>query len=401
MGNKPSATLDVGNSAEINRLLNLPAAEGGHLATLTEILQQPSTWRVTAAQMKAILPRLTKLIEGVEAVILTGSGSSEYAGECVKPKMQRHLPVTVQSIGSGTILTDGTDLLPAARPALMISFARSGDSPESVGALLKVMQTDPAIRQMVVTCNVNGELATRADSDSRIESVVLDEKTNDRSLVMTSSFTNMVLAALSLAWCDSPYDYVSFAEELSATGEDLLRRCFGSLPAIARQPFNRAFYLADASAFGAARESALKMTEMTAGRVMTASETYLGLRHGPMSAVDPNTLIVCFMSSDPLRRSYECDLIEELNAKGLGMQKILVGSDVPPTLLQSGDLSIEHRGFAVAGDDGSAILHVVVGQVLAFFRCMHEGLWPDAPSATGIINRVVQKFRLHGVPELQ
>jgi tagatose-6-phosphate ketose/aldose isomerase len=253
---------------------------------------------------------------------------------------------------------------------------------------------------MVITCNANGELAMRAEGDTRIEAVVLDEKTNDRSLVMTSSFTNMVLAALSLARFDSFDDYESFAKELSATGEDLLRRCFDSLPAIARRPFSRAFYLADASAFGAARESALKMTEMTAGRVMTASETYLGLRHGPMSAVDPNTLIACFLSSDPLRRSYECDLIEELNAKGLGMQKVLVGSDIPSSLLQSGDVAIEHGGFADAGDDGTAILHVMVGQVLAFFRCMQEGLRPDAPSATGIINRVVQKFRLHGVPEL-
>jgi len=216
--------------------------------------------------------------------------------------------------------------------------------------------------------------------------------------VMTSSFTNMVLAALSLGFHGAAQEYIQFADALSSCAESLLRQSFTALPAIADLPFHRAFYLADASSYGAAREAALKMTEMTAGRVMTASETYLGLRHGPMSAVDSHTLVVCFLSSDPIRRSYECDLIEELNAKQLGIAKVIVGSDVPAALLRAGDLSLDLPGFAAVGDDGAAILHVLVGQVLAFYRCMREGLHPDAPSASGVINRVVQKFQLHGLP---
>lgn len=383
--------------SEIQRLLALPEAETGHLATLTEILQQPATWRTTAQQMSTAMDSLSSVMQGVKTIILTGSGSSEYAGECARPQLQRRACATVQTIGSGTLLTDGTDLLSSERPALMISFARSGDSPESVGALRKTMQADPSIRQLVLTCNAHGQLAKLATSDDRIHAVVLDERTNDRSLVMTSSFTNMVLAALSLGWLDRGDEYTAFADNLSAAAASLLASCFTELPAVARQPFHRAFFLADASVFGAAREAALKMTEMTAGRVMTAAETYLGLRHGPMSAVDPATLIVCFLSSDSTRRSYESDLIAELNAKNLGMRKVIVGSGVSASLLREGDLAISHPGFATAGDDGCAILHVLVGQVLAFYRCMHEGLKPDAPSATGVINRVVQKFRLHGV----
>jgi tagatose-6-phosphate ketose/aldose isomerase len=279
----------------------------------------------------------------------------------------------------------------------MMSFARSGDSPESVAALRKVMQTDSEIRHLVITCNARGQLALSAAGDSEVKAIVLDDRTNDRSLVMTSSFTNMVLAAMSLSASASPAAFVRFAERLSVSAEDILRDCFEHIRETAELPFHRAFYLADASAFGAARESALKMTEMTAGRVMTASETYLGLRHGPMSAIDPDTLVVCYLSSEPVRRSYEEDLIAELNEKRLGLRKVLVGSNVPRGLLNTDDLVIEHDGFADAGDDGSVLLHVLVGQVLAFYRCMHEGLKPDAPSATGVINRVVQKFRIHGV----
>ncbi|MDE1176453.1 MAG: SIS domain-containing protein [Edaphobacter sp.] len=364
---------------------------------MREILQQPATWLITAKQASALLVDLKHFTDGVAAVILTGSGSSEYAGDCSRPMLQRRLAITVQVTGSGTILTDGIDLLAPERPALMISFARSGDSPESVAALLKVSEADTAVRQLVITCNANGQLAAKAKMDANVHAVVLDDRTNDRSLVMTSSFTNMVLTAMSLGWSANPSEFISFAEQLSQTAERLLDDAFQRLPKIARLPFHRAFYLADASAFGAARESALKMTEMTAGRVMTTSETYLGLRHGPMSAIDPNTLVVCFLSSEPVRRAYEIDLISELNAKKLGLRKILVGANIPQDLLNDGDLAFEDNGFVAAGDDGCSLLHVLIGQVLAFYRCMHEGLKPDAPSATGVISRVVQKFRLHGI----
>ncbi|HEY8997673.1 MAG TPA: hypothetical protein VIM60_07225, partial [Edaphobacter sp.] len=277
----PNRTIE--SLPEIVRLQSIPE-DTGHTHTLEEILQQPSTWRATASQLTSALPQLARHINGVSSVILTGSGSSEYAGDCCRAFLQRRLGLTVQVVGSGTILTNGTDLFPTSRPAVMISFARSGDSPESVAAL-QATEMEAELRQLVVTCNANGRLALRAAQDERVKAVVLDEKTNDRSLVMTSSFTNMVLATMALAWRDNPSGLLPFAELLSATGEDVLSDCFERLPEVARLPFHRAFYLADASAFGAARESALKMTEMTAGRVMTASETYLGLRHGPMSAV--------------------------------------------------------------------------------------------------------------------
>ena len=379
---------------QVARLMEDPAA--GHQETLREILQQPETWRVTARQMERDLPTLAPLFAGLEAIILTGSGSSEYAGECARPALRRRLGITAEAIDSGTLLTDGVSLLSAGRPALMVSFARSGDSPESVGALAEVLHADPTIRHLALTCNAKGQLAKNSIGDERVKSFVLDERTNDRSLVMTSSFTNMVLAALGLAWKDSLAGYSRLVNGISESGDRVLEQSFKKLAPIAQMTFHRAFFLASALTFGAARESALKMTEMTAGRVMSTSETYLGVRHGPMSAIDAGTVIVCFLSSNITVRSYECDLIEELTAKGLGMQKVIVGSNVPRTLLRAGDVVIEDEGFAHASDESSAVLHVLVGQVLAFFRCMHEGLQPDAPSEGGVIHRVVQKFKLQG-----
>src|SRR6185436_1040143 len=88
------------------------------------------------------------------------------------------------------------------------------------------------------------------------------------------------------------------------------------------------------------------MLEMTAGRVLTLTESFLGLRHGPMSAVHDHTLIVAFLSSDTLVRAYEADLLGELDRKELGTQKLIVGSRVPPGLAtRPGDVIVE------CGDD--------------------------------------------------
>jgi tagatose-6-phosphate ketose/aldose isomerase len=137
------------------------------------------------------------------------------------------------------------------------------------------------------------------------------------------------------------------------------------------------------------------MLEMTAGRVSTLCETYLGLRHGPMSYIDGDSLIVCFLSSDPNVRAYETDLLRELDRKQLGLLKLIAGENVPADMLRENDVAIECPGLGKLGDDYACVVHVVVGQLLAFFRCLHEGLRPDSPSESGVINRVVESFQLH------
>jgi len=157
----------------------------------------------------------------------------------------------------------------------------------------------------------------------------------------------------------------------------------------------RAVFLGSGARFGAARETSLKMLEMTAGRVSTLCETYLGLRHGPMSYIHEDSLIVAFLSSDSVLRAYEVDLLRELDHKDLGLLKIIVGENVPQELVRKDDVVVECPGLKELGDENSSIIDVLVGQLLAFFRCMHEGLRPDSPSESGVISRVVQSFTLH------
>lgn len=374
-----------------------PAA--GYEHTLREILQQPETWLDTGARLVNNAALVGDVLGGMRSIVLTGSGSSEFAGECVRAGLQKRLSLDCHSLAGGTILTYGLDVMPPARPCLMVSFARSGDSPESTGAVDLVLDTAVGTRQLVITCNESGRLATAYQDDERVRTVVLDSRTNDQSLAMTSSFTNLALGATFLGFLKNPDEYKKLCARLSLACSGLLEQHLGTLARVAGGPFRRAVYLGSGPRFGAAREAALKMLEMTAGRVPTMAESYLGLRHGPMSFVHADTLVVCFLSSDPLLRAYESDLIAELNEKELGWSKLLIGEAIPSGLLRAGDTALELRELKDVGDDDSAILHVVAGQLLAFFRCLAEGLKPDSPSDEGVINRVVNKFTIHRTPE--
>jgi tagatose-6-phosphate ketose/aldose isomerase len=367
----------------------------GYFHTIREICQQPLTWLQTSAVMGNHTDRITSALSGVQSITLTGSGSSEYAADCVRLPLQNELGVTTQAIGGGTFLTQGKSAFPFGRPGLMVSLARSGDSPESAGALGLILKADPAVRQLVLTCNEQGLLAQEYRDDPRVLVITLPPETNDRGLVMTSSFTNLVLAARCLGMVSDFCSYQKLCEVLSRLASAFYSAHFGKLAEVGTGTFHRAVFLGSGSRFAAAREAALKMLEMTAGRVATLSETFLGLRHGPMSYVDRNTLIVCFHSSHPLLRAYEADLMCELDHKRLGIQKVVVGESIPDELLREGDVGLECEGLSQLGDENACVIDVVAAQLLAFFRCMAEGLKPDSPSDSGVISRVVQKFTLH------
>jgi tagatose-6-phosphate ketose/aldose isomerase len=386
------------NESTITRVLGTSPAEReheGYVHTLREILQQPATLLDTCGRTLARAEDLKRCLEDVKSIVLTGSGSSEYAGGCVTLPLQQELGIAVQSVSSGSILTHGSRALPPLRPALLVSLARSGDSPESVAAVELLLQTDPQIRHLAVTCNAAGKLATRFHGERRVTTLTLDDRTNDRSLVMTSSFTSLVMAARALALLSTPDRYRALCGYLSNAFQSVLDQYFEALAAPVESKFDRAVFLGSGSNAAAANEAALKMLEMSAGRVGALAETYLGLRHGPMSYLNPQALVVCFLSSEPRVRAYEVDLIRELDRKNLSMVKVVAGEEIPRDLLRQQDLAVECPGLNSLGNEDGCLVHVVIGQLLAFFRCLKEGLRPDSPSESGIISRVVEGFPLH------
>ena len=367
----------------------------GYFHTLREICQQPWTWPRTCERMLAFRDVLKHSLEGARSVVLTGSGSSEYAVECVRLPLQNDLGVCTEAINGGMLLMYGGKVLPPSRPGVVVSVARSGDSPESSGVVELLLEKEPELGHIVLTCNEGGSLAKKWRNHQKVQVITLPGETNDKSLMMTSSFTNLLLAARFIGMLKAPDEYRSLCAGLSTITKELIWSKLDTLAKIAATGFQRAVFLGSGSRFAAAREAALKMLESTAGRVPALCETFLGFRHGPMSYVQDNTLIVAQLSSDTRMRAYELDLLRELDRKKLGLLKLVVGENIPAGVIRERDEAIECRGLSEVGDEDSATVYVVVGQLLAFFRCREEGLQPDSPSEDGIINRVVEKFPLH------
>jgi tagatose-6-phosphate ketose/aldose isomerase len=379
-------------------LLGRPEAEQrrlGYFHTLHEICQQPWTWLRTCERMIQSREALASTLAGVRCLTLTGSGSSQYAAECVIAALQIGLKLPIGSVGGGDLLIYGAKALPTARPGLIISLARSGDSPESRGAIELLVDAEPQLRHIVITCNEHGGLTKIWRGHAKVQVITLPPETNDQSLVMTSSFTNLALALRFIGMPNETEEYSRLCMGLSEIAKNVIATNFDNLAKIGGMNFERVVFLGTGSRLAASREAALKMLEMTGGRVTTLCEAYLAFRHGPMSYINEKTLVVAFLSANPVLRAYELDLLQELDRKSLGLSKLVVGEAIPHRILRRQDFAVECPGLSSFDDEDAATIHVVVAQLLGFFRCLKEGLRPDSPSEDGIISRVVESFPLH------
>lgn len=349
--------------------------------TLGEILQQPALW---ATSLETVRRAESSTFRGCGMAIVTGAGTSAYAAEAIARAWPgaRAIPVT-------DLLLRSKDELVNANPAfpdhgLLVSVARSGDSPESVAVVEKIQRLLPAVKHLIITCNANGGLA-KLDG---VEAIVLDPRTNDRSLAMTSSFTNLVLAGLSITHFD---ELALVLRRVSLAAEQNFPALHGIARKLAQSDVSRVVILASGDLKPLATEVSLKILEMTAGAVVPMAETFLGLRHGPMSFLRPDTLVLCWMSSSAARRKYEADLIQELRDKKLG-KLVIIGKNDHTTASPATAVP------AIAPDLPDVLrvpFETPFGQLLAYELSLRCGLNPDNPSPNGVITRVVHGFRVH------
>jgi tagatose-6-phosphate ketose/aldose isomerase len=346
--------------------------------TLPEIVRQPLLWpatldRTLAASARMKLPAW--LDEG--GILITGAGSSAYASSAVAAAWPRAVAVPTTDI-----LLDASRYLPGVHA--VVSLARSGNSPESRAVVERIRQLQPDILQLAIVCNEDGALS-HAGLDALI---ALDPRTNDQSLVMTSSFSNLVLAGMALA---RPDTIQSATAALSERATRLLPEIDRTCQLVSERVRDRIVVLSSPPLLGWGREAGLKTLEMTAGHFPVVTETYLGLRHGPMSFLKRDTLVLCLLSSDPLRRLYEVDLIQELRAKNLGY---LVGIADRQDATNLFDEVIP----SVAPDAEDALrtpFEILGPQLLGYYLSVRLGMNPDNPSPEGVINRVVQGFSIY------
>ena len=385
----------------LSALVNLPDGQRRELGveyTAAEIAQQPETWLGTLALCRRIQPELARFLGGMSGrpVLLAGAGTSDFAGRAVERLLERRWRTTVRAVASTDLLTGMEDFLQPDRPSLCISISRSGDSSEGVAAIEEMTRRFPRVAHLVITCNLDGAMAKLARERADSYALVLDAATNDRGLAMTSSYSNMVLAAQALGYVDDLDSFGRWVEAMARSAGTLLPHVADTAAKLAKSGFRRVCFLGSGALAATATESALKVQELTAGRIFTMSQSFLGLRHGPLSFIDKETLVVAYLASNERTRAYETDLLGELRDKKLGATLVATGFALSREEKAATDIALE------LGPDRTAVpdalrppLDVVVGQLLGLFCSLEYGLKPDTPSPTGAISRVVSHVRIH------
>lgn len=381
----------------LSRLLNLPQSEKqdrGLLHTPAEIAQQPATWLATHRFFDESRQDLATFLrqphEGNWPICLIGAGTSDYTSRSVANLLRRRWKCEVQVVPSTDLLANRDDLIVPDRNYLWISFSRSGDSPEGVAVLEQALANSPNVRHLILSCNQNGQMAQLAREKSTCFAVVLDDVVNDRSLAMTSSFTNMVLFSQELAhlWDRTSFDGI--LNDMTLAADYFLSEGAELAHNLAQQKYRAGCFVGAGSLAATARESALKMLELTSGGIYTMCESTLGLRHGPMSALNMETLFTAFLSTNPLRRKYDSDLLNEIRAKQIVRTIVAVGG-----AHDASDYSLHCPALDRLDDAYRPAVDVIFGQLLGLFASIELGLKPDSPSPHGIINRVVEKFTIY------
>jgi len=379
-------------------------ADLGVEATPAEVAQQPEMWRDTARRFTAAAPDIRKLLAqaglpgGSAEIVFAGAGTSDFVGRCLEEPVSRGLATRATACPTTTIVTHPQQAFPSGRPAVMVSFARSGSSPESVAALEMALEGWPQVRHLIITCDESGRLAGLGrEQGDQAEVVVLHPRTNDRGLSMTSSFTSMVVAGLGLAYLDGVDEYVALVDHMAEAGERVLEVAPDIAERLAKRRPRRACFLGSGALLGAAVECHLKLQELTDGDVVCLYDSFLGLRHGPRAAIHDDSLVVCFLSSDPYVSQYELDLLRANRQQGIGLAHLVVTDRADADLKSLADELIEFdpEGKLALPDHAKSPVVTVVGQLLGIFASLELGLKPDTPSRAGVIHRVVQGVTIY------
>lgn len=369
--------------------------------TACEIAQQPETWLKTLELVKAQKDELNAFIGQVTGnsafdVIMVGAGTSDYVGKSAFEVLSASLPFKVQSCATTDLVVEPEKYIKKGRPTLLVSFARSGNSPESVGAVETADKVSDLVYHLFITCNSQGALAKLAGEKKNCYSLLLPPETNDKGFAMTSSFSCMYLACLFAFRLERLAEAEESVKKLCAAAEQFISEDWTIAEKIAEEyDFERIVYLGTGVRKGIAQEAALKMLELNAGKIGTFFESPLGFRHGPKSIINDRTLTVFFVSNNDYVLRYEKDLLNELIGEKRGNRLLA---------LTSGDEQIESDYFyrlpcaGGLGEEYQALLCIMFAQVFALLVSLKNGIGPDNPCPTGEVNRVVKGVTIYPYP---
>lgn len=392
MFSKLSMVSDCFTFAYILKLYNMASIQTTSFDTIHEIYQQPEMWRQTYQILldkeKEISEFMTSHYNEETTIILTGAGTSSFIGNILEFVMPKYGFYSVKSVPTTDITTHPEAIFNKNKKYILVSFARSGNSPESLAAVnIADSICHNNIAHIIITCNENGKLVKEYAEDNRLI-LILPPETNDKGLAMTSSFSSMLLASMLLFDVKKIVNKKEGIDNLYKKGEYLISTYSDQIKKIAALDFERAVFLGTGELKGIAEECHLKLQELTDGKVVCLFDSFLGLRHGPKAAINEKTLLVYLFSNDDKVFQYERDLVVQTNQQVKPIAQIYVSQKKRSTGNVVFDLEMlpDRMNFT----EFDAILYVLIGQLLGFYKSIDLKLDPDNPSASGKIARIVE-----------
>lgn len=377
--------------------------EMGAEITTREITQQPALWEETLQIYKENYDTITNFLNQIEEthpnqrvhVIFTGAGTSQYVGDSITAYLRKHgnrSRYYFDSIATTEVVAAPEYHFFEDEVVLLVSFARSGNSPESLAAVELAENLVPNLYQLVITCAPDGKLAKRHETSERVLLLLMPEKSNDAGFAMTGSFSCMMLTALLIF--DNSHD-LSIKEKLVSTmqvmGQGILSK-ESTLSKLLEGDVERVVYLGSGSLSLLTREAQLKILELTAGKIATMFDSSMGFRHGPKSFVNEKTLVIGFVNNDSYTRQYDLDILEEVNSDNIAYQTLALAQTSDKNF--SGQI-IDLGGDRLLPDAYLAFPMILVAQMISLLASIKVGNTPDTPSATGTVNRVVKGVTIH------
>lgn len=367
--------------------------------TAHEISQQPDLWEKTyqlaLIKQRSISSFLHDLFSMPNLdVIFTGAGTSAFIGNSLKGLFQKNTRLRTRAIATTDIVTHPDYYFSRQQPTLLISFARSGDSPESIAAFNLANQFCDSIYHLIITCNPQGRLAANANDQNSLV-IVLPPQSNDQGLAMTGSFTSMLLMAILISQMNRIESIPGEIARLCRYGRKIIDDYAEDLRSICKLPFERAVFLGSGALMGCAEECHLKLQELTDGQVISKFDSFLGFRHGPKAVINSKTLMIYLLASDPYVRQYEQDLLQSVNGGERGLHSIAVTEADQPELDVNLKIILNSADDQKIEPDFLPVSNVLVGQMLGFYKSLQLGLQPDTPSKSGTITRVVQGVKIY------
>ena len=370
----------------------------GGFDTAKEIAGQPELWikihEKLVRDKERITPFLNLVLKETKKIILTGAGTSAYIGHSVEGYIQRHTGITTVSIATTHIVSHPNDYLERETPTLLISFARSGNSPESM-AVVKLADTYlNHCFHLIITCSEEGDLAKYSSKNKHMV-FLLPPESNDKSLAMTGSYSGMLLTILLMSNFDKLDANKDVVKAVVKYANQLLHVNLDQIRKIAEIDFTRAVFLGSGPLYGTAMESHLKLQELTDGLVICKNDSYLGFRHGPKAVVDENTLLVYYFSNNKKVLQYEIDLVQGMGVGKKPLKQIGITTREESIPFIDELIVLDDNEPIVIDDEYLAVCYIVLGQLLGFYKSLNLNLQPDSPSTTGAISRVVKGVKIY------